>query len=107
MSCTLATLATCFSLANLYVDGGFLVQDRQDVTITRAPIVTTVDGQTLYSNAIEDAARNPYGRLSLGYAIDVSAWTVGLEASHVSSVRAGWDKGVNALELRARWYPFR
>src|SRR5690349_3006567 len=107
MSCTLLTLATCFSFANLYIDGGFLVQNREDSYVRKSLEIGTINGQKIYSDEIADAARNPYGRLSLGYAIDLNAWTFGLEAAHVSSVRAGWDRGVNSFEVRARWYPFR
>lgn len=108
MSCALATLATCFTWSSLYVDTGLLYRDRLDVEFTdRIKIAGVVNQIPVHALVTErETVPNPYGRFAIGYSVDISSVSVGLEASHVSSIRAG-DRGINSLELRARWYPFR
>lgn len=107
MSCALSTIVACFNMANFYVDASLLVQDRGVAEITRIPSITTIDGQTFYTTAVTDAAANPYGRFSIGYAIDLGSLTFAIEGAHLSSTRESWDRGINSIEFRARWYPFR
>lgn len=107
MSCTIATLATCFSFANLYIDTGVSFQDRRTAEIAVIEEFRGYDGSLIGSTMYTDRAANPYGRLTLGYAIDVRSLTVALEGSHVSSLATSGDRGINSLEIRARWYPFR
>jgi hypothetical protein len=107
MSCTLATIAACLSFSNLYVDGGVAILDRKDMQIRPVGTVLDITGRTLYDVAIADTARNPYGRFSLGYVMDMDHLVLTLEGSHLSSIAAPRDRGINSLEMRLRWYPFR
>lgn len=109
MECTIAALIACFSWSNLYIDGGLQLQDAE---VPRSEWRTTVNHG---GNAVETVTslhswndnQNPYGRLSLGYAIELPRITLSLELSHSSSLSTTKDRGVNAVQLRARWFPFR
>lgn len=107
--CSLLTLLACFSWSNVYVDGALQYQDlgeeRTEIRtqINRLPGVT----ETVRTFEQTDAAQNPYGRFALGYQIEFRNVTFALEATHTSSLITNSDRGVNALSLRARWYPFR
>lgn len=109
MECTLAALIACFSWSNFYVDGGLSFQDvgtprqewRTHVYNGPAVIETRTQLETI------DDPYNPYGRFALGYQLDFKSVTISLEASHVSSLDTDADRGINAISLKARWYPFR
>jgi hypothetical protein len=111
MSCTLATIAACFSLSGVYVDTGL---DYQDVGVWRA------ERHDFYSNngrVIEtgtswtqtNSAQNPYGRIGLGYQMDIdfgsSKVILTLSGFHQESIVSS-DRGVNAVSLGARYFPF-
>jgi hypothetical protein len=108
MSCTLATLAACFSLGGIYVDTGLSYQDvgerRFNYDLELLPDHADV---TWWS---DDSPQNPYGRLALGYQIEVqtmrSKVVLSLEASHISSIESHTDQGVNGITLGARYFPF-
>lgn len=88
MNCTLAALVACFSWSGFYVDGALAIAD--------API-----------DAAHDFARNPYGRVTLGYDVTLSrAWSAALELTHFSSIDSKYDRGVNFAILSVRWRPF-
>lgn len=110
MECTLATLIACFSWSNLFIDSGLLYQDAEipyfywkDVSPPPGNGVV----ETAFVSAIGDESQNPYGRLALGYQLDLGNVVMSLELSHVSSLATDADRGVNSLQLRARWFPFR
>lgn len=113
MECTLATLIACFNLSGLYVDSGLQFQDSgveqvRDVSKYRwipGDQDFELDSATTHRSS-RDAA-NPYGRLALGYAVELPRVTLSLELAHVSSLATDSDRGVNSLQLRARWFPFR
>lgn len=108
MECTIAALIACFHLSNLYVDSGLLYQDSGVEQISNA--YDFYDGSYhLMRNdgQFSHYGRNPYGRLAIGYQLQFSRVTLALEVEHVSSLDTGKDRGVNALGLKARWYPFR
>lgn len=113
MECSLAALIACFSWSNLYVDGGLLYQDGGEHFTTRnVASAIVVDGSNVTqmdAMSIRDIneARNPYGRLSLGYQIDFSNVSWRLEASHISSIATSEDRGINSIAISARWFPFR
>lgn len=111
MDCVLATLLACFSWSNLYIDSGLSWQDIGDRYIERYDVsLLTDDGQLIQGargSRLADSPQNPYGRLAIGYEIEFSQLTVRLEASHISSIATNQDRGVNAISLGARWYPFR
>jgi hypothetical protein len=90
MECSLAALVLCFSWSNLYIDSSALVWDTK---------VVFNDG---YSDDL-----NPHGRLAFGLALPFDKATVTFEASHVSSLATTKDKGVNAVSVGVRWFPFR
>lgn len=109
MLTTLHTLMACFSLSNLYVDTGLYFQD---ITVPRTEMRSTVNHG---GNAVETVIapysweddQNPYGRLALGYELHFTSLSWRVEASHLSSINTGTDRGVNAISINARWYPFR
>lgn len=90
MECSLAALIACFSWSNLYIDSNTLIWD------------TKVRFDSGYSDDL-----NPQGRLAVGLAIPFDKATVTFEASHVSSLATTKDKGINALSVGVRWFPFR
>jgi hypothetical protein len=94
MECTLAFFLSCFSWSNLYLDGGFIYDDISYVEINP----TTLE--------VASAPRNPFGRAAIGYEMRFKGLTLSLEASHVSSLNTNADRGVNAISVQARWYPF-
>ena len=111
MSCALAVLASCFSLAGFYVDGGVSVHDSDiDYVVVRHDYewIANSGYQLLDASSNTNYARNPYGRIALGYEIKFNGrqLTVALEAVHESSIADAHDRGVNSLVLHARWYPF-
>lgn len=114
MDCLLATLLTCLNWSGLYIDSGlsyqdngYLVQDRyhSSYTIERGDLIQS--GSSDWLGARHIVNQSPYGRLSIGYEIRLPSLTWRLEASHVSSLATNADRGVNALSISARWYPFR
>jgi hypothetical protein len=113
MECSLFALIACFSWSNLYVDSGLLYQDGGEHYTTRhIASAVVVDGSNISQmNALSirtaNTARNPYGRLSLGYQIDFGSMSWRLEASHISSVATTTDRGINSVAISARWFPFR
>jgi hypothetical protein len=110
MDCTLATLIACFNLSGLYIDGGLQFNDydtlrpgyTDSVTINGPGVVETISFQTAIAER-----DNPYGRIALGYEISFPKVSLRLEASHLSSFASDSDRGLNAISLSARWYPFR
>lgn len=106
MECTIATLIACFSWSNLYVDTGLLAQD-SGVEDRRATYEWYDGSYILQRESDSHYAANPYGRLAIGYGFDLRRVSLSLEVAHVSSLATADDRGVNSLQLRARWYPFR
>lgn len=113
MECSLAALIACFSWTNFYVDGGLAYQDagmfheiinESAATIVVDGIATTAANRTVRRH---DNPANPYGRLTLGYELQFENVSWRLEATHISSVVSGKDRGINSLGVSARWYPFR
>lgn len=109
MDCALSTLHTliaCFSWSNFYVDGGLLYQDSGVEKVTAA--YEWYDAKYILQDRDESHyASNPYGRVALGYEMRFTNVSLSLEAAHTSSLDTGSDRGVNAISLKARWYPFR
>lgn len=109
MECAIATLLACFSWSNLYLDSGLSLQDVGDARIEWQTTQSQLDGvvETISRQVEVDSPMNPYGRIALGYEVSLFTLTWRLEASHASSVATSRDRGVNAVSLSARWYPFR
>jgi hypothetical protein len=113
MSCTLATIAACFSLSGVYVDTGLDYQDvgvwrteyRADPTVQRGGVIES-GGRWISTNR----SQNPYGRLALGYQMDMefgqSKVIFTLAGYHESSIATGNDRGVNGVTFGARYFPF-
>lgn len=97
MECTLATLAACFSLSNVYLDGHVSVIDQ---AITHYHF----NGAQW---SIDREYQNPYGGFAVGFSVPFDRVTFSLEASHMMSSIGHKDEGINAISLRARWFPFR
>lgn len=109
MECTLAALIACFSWSNLYLDADLTYLDAR---IPRYEYhVQTIQhswGQENIGNwALNHRPQNPYNRVAIGYEVQFRSVTVSLEGWHLSSVKDDNDKGMNAVSLRARWFPFR
>lgn len=109
MECAIAALLACFSWSNLYLDSGLSFQDVGAARIEWQTTQSQLDGviETISRQARVNSPMNPYGRIALGYEIGFSVLTWRLEASHVSSVATGRDRGVNVVSVSTRWYPFR
>jgi hypothetical protein len=113
MDCTLAALIACFSWSGFYLDTGISYQDRGETLISEYDfaVVDEAGGEipelryrlTQYT----DRVHNPYVNVALGYEVNFRAVSIRLQGSHTSSVATGQDKGINAITLGARWYPFR
>jgi hypothetical protein len=112
MSCTLATLAACFSMSGIYVDTGLDYQNagewRPEYETFHSEHNGVLETGGTWLNVT--TAQNPYARLGLGYQAELSAGrskvVFELEAWHESSVATGRDHGVNSIGLHARVFPF-
>jgi len=109
MDCSLAALIACFSWSNLYIDSDVSMLDTSVPHQEWRNFESHHDGiiETGGSMVTVDDPYNPYGRLAIGYGLEFRAVTLSLEVSHISSIATNRDRGVNALSLRMRWYPFR
>jgi hypothetical protein len=107
--CSLFALLACFNWSNLYFDGGL---QYQDIAIQRTEMRASINHG---GNAVETVIapyswsddQNPYALVALGYELRFPSVTWRVEASHLSSIDTGTDRGVNAVTISARWYPFR
>lgn len=107
MDCVLTALLTCLSWSNLYLDAGLSLQDR-GASDMRYTYSGGPSGPQLASiKRTYDEPMNPYGRFALGYEIDFGRFKLVFDLSHISSAADGDDKGVNAIAVSGRWYPFR
>jgi hypothetical protein len=107
MECAWTALLYCFSWANLYLDGGLSFQDKEK-PYREHLIAAFPDGsEYAFTVPLDNSAPNPFGRVALGYQIDLRRVTLTLEASHTSSFASGDDVGINAISVNARWFPFR
>jgi hypothetical protein len=61
----------------------------------------------LQRDVVSTYSENPYGRLALGYEIEFRHISWSLEVAHTSSLASSTDRGINSVQLRAHWYPFR
>jgi hypothetical protein len=109
ITCSIHALLACFSWSGFYIDGGL---QYQDIDVPRAEMRTTArEGrgaiETVTALYKWDDDQNPYGRIALGYELNFPSITWRVEASHLSSIDTGTDRGVNAIGISARWYPFR
>lgn len=108
MECGLATLAACFSLSGFYVDAdlSYLNTDipRRDWHVTEIRHAWGVE--TVINSSLNDRPANPYGRLAIGYQIELRNVTMSLEGWHLSSTKDS-DRGIEGVSVRARWFPFR
>jgi hypothetical protein len=111
MECSLAALIACFSWSNLYIDSDMIVLDhgvqtssyRETEYIWRSkqfPIVNSWE-------TTNRRADNPYGRLSIGYQLDLRNLVLAFQAEHTSSLSSTDDRGVNGIAIKAKWFPFR
>lgn len=86
-----------------------------DVSLPRIETVTSVNAtkhgviETTKFSRISDRSANPYGRVTLGWETPVDVPKFGkvhlsLEASHMSSLSTGIDKGINSISVGARVY---
>jgi hypothetical protein len=109
MDCALSMLIACLSWSGLYIDSGVSFQDRGEYREQWKSFELRSDGLIESGSylAKSDSAQNPYGRIALGYEVGFTRLTWRLEASHVSSMVTNRDRGVNAVSVSARWYPFR
>ena len=114
MDCTIAALIACFSWSNFYVDGGLSYHDAGPLVIEKRWVDTYVyvsdlapDQSMRYEERPYRVAANPYGRLSIGYQVELQRVTFSVELSHISSLDTNKDRGVNSVAFKARWFPFR
>jgi hypothetical protein len=108
MECSIAALMACFKLSGIYLDADL---SYLDADIPRREWHTTVirhdwGTETDIRSAVNDRPANPYGRLSIGYQMEFKSMTLSIEGWHLSSTTDS-DRGLNAVSLRAKWFPFR
>lgn len=110
MECTLATLMACFSWSGLFLDSSIQVQDA-GIAYNYTFETWELRGQqwenTRREDIFSDTSQNPYGSVAIGYVVDFPTAQLSLEARHTSSLALEDDKGINSLQLRLRWFPFR
>lgn len=111
MECSIYALIACFSWSNLYIDTELTMLDRgiEQFIYNEASYVFYGGEFHLTGHGVhaDRDARNPYGKLAIGYEINFDNMTIALEASHISSLANDDDLGVNGITLKARWFPFR
>jgi hypothetical protein len=114
MECSIAALIACFSWSNLYVDTGLSYQDAgiyqsYEEFNSERTVIDGLETNSGWTDAKWQAhkAENPYGRLVLGYEINLKPITWRIEASHTSSLAGTHDRGINSVTVSARWFPFR
>lgn len=109
MDCAISMLLACFSWSGLYIDSGLSYQDIGESRLEWQTTQSQLDGvvETISQQSRINSPMNPYGRIALGYEVSFPVLTWRIEASHVSSIATGQDRGVNAVSVSAQWYPFR
>jgi hypothetical protein len=107
MECTLAALLYCFSWANLYLDTHVSYIDAKQYRQEWYESAMVLDRDQGPGFVALSSYRNPYGGLAIGLALPLKDITLSVEASHFSSLATDDDRGINAVSLRARWFPFR
>lgn len=109
MDCSIAALIACFSWGNLYIDSDISMLDTSIPHQEWRTFDFTHDSvhESGGSMVTVDDSYNPYGRLAIGYGLEFKAVTLSFEVSHISSIATTKDRGVNAVSLRVRAYPFR
>lgn len=111
MECSLFALITCFSWSNLYIDSDLMILDHGVQSYTQQKdMYAWFDDSFHYiksDSATRSSADNPYGRLVIGYQVELKTVTLSLQAEHTSSLATDGDRGVNGLAIKARWFPFR
>lgn len=118
MECTLATLITCFSWSNLYLDATTdFIRDRDprhvESVYGESLYVFPVNGNEsfLQRNMIREISRNereiesPYGRMSLGYEVDLRNVRIDVSAFYQESLAVS-DRAEVGASVRVRWFPF-
>lgn len=93
MECSLSALVLCFSWSNLYVDTSLSYLDVKQTYV--------VDDQR------RNEYLNPYGGLTVGFAVPFRNGHISVEASHTSSLATDHDRGFNMIGIHTRWFPFR
>lgn len=98
MECSLATLIACFSWSNLYVESHIAVIDSPAVEYH-------FEGSSWIAH---DDYQNPYAGFAVGLDLPFRNAAISLEAAHLlSSLENSNDRGINAISIHARWFPFR
>lgn len=109
MECAIATLQAfiaCFSWSGLFIDTGVEISDQRSTRYISDRYFE--DGvYTRFEEWEYSYNRNPFGRFGIGYEVNIGAMTWSIEAKHTSSLDTTKDRGLNAITINARWYPFR
>lgn len=117
MSCSLSIALLCLDLSGLYIDAAVSAADAgvETYLLDRTHVTREqLDGHISYVGSTEQLslydrrARNPYGRLAIGYEQTFFLPELKLYADvwHESSLATGRDRGVNGARIGLRWYPW-
>lgn len=115
MGCSVIMILLCLDLSGVYVDGSLAAADSgvEVYTLERTLVTREYRGFTRLVGSSEERqfdreARNPYGRLALGYEQTFFSPDLRLSAElyHESSLATGRDRGVNGARVSLRWYPW-
>ena len=115
MTCHIASLLLCLDISGLYIDASLAALDSGVEQYTRDTTTVIVERhgfRQFDSSHVRESysheARNPYGRLAIGYEQQFFSQRLFLygEWFHESSLATGGDRGVNGWRLGLRVYPF-
>lgn len=112
--CSLTALLACFSMSGFYVDASIIHSNKGAAIVVydEAAFDTVIKGMpitVIYPLArIEENPRNPYGRISVGYDLQLSkSLAMRLDYSHESSLATNADRGEERITVGLTWRPFR
>lgn len=102
MSCILSVICA----SGLFVDAGIA---SSNVTENYLQVDSaTKYGKTYQIVSLDDQAKNPYGRIAIGFSAELtSKLSARIEYSHQSSLATNKDRGFENLEFRLTFRPFR
>ena len=115
MTCHIASLLLCLDISGVYVDASLAAMDSGVEQYTRDTTLVIVErhgfrtfGNSSVHESYSREARNPYGRLAIGYEQQLFVPNLRLSAElfHESSFATARDRGVNGARISLRWFPF-
>lgn len=114
--CSIAALATCFTLSGLYLDlGGEALKSAErefNTELTAAYHVMQENSEfsenryTITIDSYDKRVSNPYAMMSIGYEVNFESVRIDAQAFYRESASVH-DTGERGIAIHARWFPFR